>query len=275
MSSENVRKQCCTCGTLHPLTHSGECTSCFGDSWRLWCTVHNEVLTEPTCGKCARDERRRSMIPARNPLVVRFAGGMWRLDAGPVVLGRDDDCDIRVNSDAVSRRHCELAPMGSNWRVRDLGSANGTVLDSAAVTEQGVLVADNALLRLGNGPVLELSVERTPAVVHPPIRKRPARSSATHDESILSGIRFSMPSIDPLAIVGLVLALAGLLMSFTIIGLPISGAALALSGIACKRINDPSTPYSGMGTAFVALLLSILALLLSLGGSASAIRGYL
>jgi DNA-binding NtrC family response regulator len=42
----------------------------------------------------------------------------------PVVLGRDDDCDVPLDSPKISRRHARIAP-GPPPTVQDLGSTNG------------------------------------------------------------------------------------------------------------------------------------------------------
>ncbi|HOI54328.1 MAG TPA: FHA domain-containing protein [Phycisphaerae bacterium] len=270
MSSENVRKQCCICGTLHPLTHTGPCTSCFGDSWRLWCTVHQQVLEAAACSQCAREERRRKMVPARVPLTVRCGGRAWRLDAGPVVIGRDDDCDIRIDSDAVSRRHCELSPLGSRWRVRDLESTNGTLLDTTAITARGVLVTGNSLLRLGTGPILELSLEPPPAPPPAvPAWHTTTRAPSTGRDS-MSARRVTRPPHDPVAVTALGFAVVALIASFTPFGFVAAIAGLTLGASACKRTCDAPFTYGGMGIAVLAMVLSGLALLL---GIAIAVQG--
>jgi DNA-binding NtrC family response regulator len=47
--------------------------------------------------------------------------------SGDLVLGRGDDCDIRVDDASVSRRHAILR-LGRQLRIEDLGSVNGTFL---------------------------------------------------------------------------------------------------------------------------------------------------
>jgi pSer/pThr/pTyr-binding forkhead associated (FHA) protein len=42
------------------------------------------------------------------------------------VVGRNPDCDVRVDSSRVSRRHCCLALGHDEVVVRDLSSTNGT-----------------------------------------------------------------------------------------------------------------------------------------------------
>ena len=49
---------------------------------------------------------------------------------GAVTLGRGDDCDVRIDSRSVSRRHAILH-LGAALRIQDLGSANGTFVRDA------------------------------------------------------------------------------------------------------------------------------------------------
>ena len=54
------------------------------------------------------------------------------------VVGRDQGCDVRLDSSRVSRRHCCLALDGDEVLVRDLGSTNGVSINGLRV-EVGVL----------------------------------------------------------------------------------------------------------------------------------------
>ncbi len=54
----------------------------------------------------------------------------------PFVLGRQQGCDLVVRDSRASRRHAELTPESDGrWRLRDLGSANGTSIDSVRTSE--------------------------------------------------------------------------------------------------------------------------------------------
>jgi DNA-binding NtrC family response regulator len=53
---------------------------------------------------------------------------------GKLLLGRDKECDVRIDSGSVSRRHAILH-LGPDLAIEDLGSRNGTfVADSAAAS---------------------------------------------------------------------------------------------------------------------------------------------
>ncbi len=51
-----------------------------------------------------------------------------------VLIGRGDDCDIKLVSDRVSRHHCEILYKDGHYELRDLGSTNGTYVDGTRVT---------------------------------------------------------------------------------------------------------------------------------------------
>jgi hypothetical protein len=48
-------------------------------------------------------------------------------------LGRSRDCDVVIEDSGVSRRHAELRPEGTVWRVEDLGSTNGVRVNGLAI----------------------------------------------------------------------------------------------------------------------------------------------
>ena len=50
-----------------------------------------------------------------------------------VLIGRHPSCDISLNSDWVSRRHCVLTEDAGEIVVRDLGSTNGTWINGRRV----------------------------------------------------------------------------------------------------------------------------------------------
>jgi S1-C subfamily serine protease len=78
------------------------------------------------------------------------AGTAVELPPGrPFVLGRQQGCDLVVRDPRASRRHAELSPLSDGRvRLRDLESANGTVLDGRPVTE--ALLEGGEDLRIGD-----------------------------------------------------------------------------------------------------------------------------
>lgn len=65
-------------------------------------------------------------------------GGRWsdvfRLSAEkPVVIGRSSRSQVVIRSDGASRSHAEISWADGRWRVRDLGSRNGTMVNGAKI----------------------------------------------------------------------------------------------------------------------------------------------
>src|SRR5690606_26580355 len=57
---------------------------------------------------------------------------------GSLVIGRQQDCDIAVPSEEISRRHAQVKPTSDGLAVEDLGSSNGTFINGNRV-QQGVM----------------------------------------------------------------------------------------------------------------------------------------
>ncbi len=83
------------------------------------------------------------------PLRLRLEAEGERIEVRcPVaVVGRHSDADLRIAHPEISRRHCRFAFEGGVWRIRDLKSLNGVVLNNQAITEATLYAGDR--LRLG------------------------------------------------------------------------------------------------------------------------------
>ena len=51
------------------------------------------------------------------------------------VVGRREDCDLRIPLGEVSRKHCRIVRDGDSLKLEDLGSSNGTFLNGQRVQE--------------------------------------------------------------------------------------------------------------------------------------------
>ena len=69
----------------------------------------------------------------------RGASTTIKLADGVTTVGRQDDCQLRIKSSQVSRRHCELFEKKGILLVKDLGSSNGTFVNGKKVQDQRVL----------------------------------------------------------------------------------------------------------------------------------------
>lgn len=86
-------------------------------------------------------------------LVLFTAQGERRsfsLPRSTTVIGRKEDCDVRIPLSEVSRKHCRLMADDEVLRVEDLGSSNGTFLNGMRVQEAIVQPGDSLQI----GPIV-------------------------------------------------------------------------------------------------------------------------
>jgi bifunctional DNase/RNase len=93
------------------------------------------ALARDSLGDLARQERYPRVFGDIDPpcLVFHWASGppfefgpAFLLKDHPLVIGRGEDADIRVDDPRCSPRHARVFPTEPGWSVEDLGSAGGT-----------------------------------------------------------------------------------------------------------------------------------------------------
>jgi hypothetical protein len=78
------------------------------------------------------------------------------------IVGRDKDCDLRLDSLTASRHHCVFKRDEFTLRVRDLGSRNGTLVNGEPIHAETVLY-DGDEVRIGDVAV-QVSLPHAPPV---------------------------------------------------------------------------------------------------------------
>lgn len=68
-------------------------------------------------------------------------------------IGRTADLEVLINDPSVSRLHAEVALTPAGWQLRDLRSRNGTYVNGTRVSEDGLLLRRNDVLKVGNVPL--------------------------------------------------------------------------------------------------------------------------
>jgi pSer/pThr/pTyr-binding forkhead associated (FHA) protein len=118
-----------------------------------------------------------------------------------IIIGRHPDCDVRLDSSRVSRRHCCLALGNGELLVRDLGSTNGTRVNGRKIGD-GVLRAGDFLeiahlcFRLDVNNSAESSRPSDPPRRPDPNPPTPARGT-THDTAPHDPKRFAGKASHP------------------------------------------------------------------------------
>lgn len=84
----------------------------------------------------------------------RLAGTVIPLTPAGILVGRNPECSLVLDDDYTSGRHLRLFLRDGAWWAEDLGSTNGTFLDSAKLTT-AQQVGVGSVLRIGR-TVLEL-----------------------------------------------------------------------------------------------------------------------
>lgn len=65
----------------------------------------------------------------------------------PLVFGRSDECDYTIKNDGCSGEHLEITNKGSSISIVDLGSKNGSFINSSKFNKDKLYVDD--ILQLG------------------------------------------------------------------------------------------------------------------------------
>lgn len=96
----------------------------------------------------AQPERRPNARSAPTQLVLHPVQGPPRtiaLEGDRVLFGRAPHVDEKLEDDFVSDEHAELVHVEQQWRVRDLGSTNGTYLNGQKVIAPTAVAAGDQL----------------------------------------------------------------------------------------------------------------------------------
>lgn len=88
-----------------------------------------------------------SQLPKNSAMLIVIAGpnkgARFLIDSESIAIGRDPSSDIFLDDVTVSRKHAEILREGSgDFRVKDLGSLNGSYLNAHPVTESKLSVGD-------------------------------------------------------------------------------------------------------------------------------------
>lgn len=121
------------------------------------------------------------------------------LDRAMLIIGRHPQCDARLDSIRVSRRHCCMMQDNDDVIVRDLGSTNGIRINGQRVEKGTVHPGDELSIahiryRMEVGHAEELTLAETMPSDH-----QPSSRSRNGESAALASPALAPPAENPLA----------------------------------------------------------------------------
>lgn len=100
---------------------------------------------------------------------------------GQTVIGRREDCDLRIPLKEISRKHALLMVGDKMVSIRDLGSANGTYINNQRVVEHKLSPGDHIVV----GPVVfTIQIDGQPSEIRPVKTRLEARGPSVDEQKI-------------------------------------------------------------------------------------------
>ncbi|HUT52894.1 MAG TPA: FHA domain-containing protein [bacterium] len=109
---------------------------------------------DPNAATQVRGEVSNPMLPPALRVLLNVldgpeAGRKFLLSKKATVIGRGEAVDVRINDEAVSRRHCQIVISNkSTMGLKDLASSNGTILNGRPVS--AVKLSHNDVVEIGD-----------------------------------------------------------------------------------------------------------------------------
>lgn len=84
-------------------------------------------------------------------------GQTYKITEKVTTIGRSGDVDIKLDDETLSRCHAAITYSNMEFRIKDLGSANGTILNGSEVIEYALRNNDKVIV---GETMLRFQIER-------------------------------------------------------------------------------------------------------------------
>jgi len=92
------------------------------------------------------------------------------------VLGRQENCQLRVPMKEISRQHCQFIRRGKMLSIKDLGSSNGTYVNGEKIMLQALKAGD--VVSVADAIRVMVQIDGQPDAIDDRTLAAPARASA-------------------------------------------------------------------------------------------------
>jgi pSer/pThr/pTyr-binding forkhead associated (FHA) protein len=141
----------------------------------------------------------------RAQLVPLDGGSPVEIVKDMVIVGRKEDCDLRLEHKSVSKLHCVIVKTDGLLLLRDLGSTNGTRVNGTRVRRAALLPNDQLSIshfkyRVHLGPDQDVSAgphDHTQALDQSELARRIKKQKEEHDSSVEPLHRNQLPDVYP------------------------------------------------------------------------------
>ena len=114
------------------------------------------------------------------------------IQTGKTVIGRKENCDLRIPLGEVSRQHAVMMVDSQTVTIRDLGSANGTYVNNQRITEQELDAGDHIVI---GSVVFTIQIDGRPEELRP-VQTRLETRTAGQPAAPVSGQANTVDSSD-------------------------------------------------------------------------------
>ena len=109
----------------------------------------------------------------------KLRGQEFILKSGDNVLGRDSACDIHFQAEGVSKKHLTVTVTGDVVYLQDMGSANGTFLNSKLIKRATLKSGDK--IGLPNAILQMVHVQEKKVVIKKKVANQREREDSIED----------------------------------------------------------------------------------------------